>query len=170
MLVKNQHVPNLLIASSEKEPEETFHIFRNKTLEDARSYSCIEQFLDWLENQIIHTRKIIVIAHNFKGYNSYSIIDAYHRRCQFIDQLRVGGKVLQLTSDKLYFIDSSSFFQMPLRLFPKTFGMEELEKRHCPHGFNTPENQDYIGPLPDKKCYFPNSMSISEKTKIRHVV
>lgn len=49
MLVSNEQVPNLLIASNEKEPEETFHIFRNKVLEDEREYSCIEQFLDYLE-------------------------------------------------------------------------------------------------------------------------
>lgn len=105
------------------------------------------------------------MAHNFKGYDSYPIIETYHKRCQFIDQLRVGGKVLQLTSDKIFFIDSLSFFQMPWSSFPKTFGLNEFEKRHLPHGFNTPYNQDYIGCLPDKKYYFLDSMSINAKKK-----
>ena len=51
------------------------------------------------------------------------------------------------------FIDSISFTLIPLRDFPKTFGLTEIAKGYFPHKFNTDENQDYIGPYPDKSYY-----------------
>lgn len=50
---------------------------------------------------------------------------------------------------------------MPLSAFPKTFGLTEPKKGHFPHLFNTPENQDYFGPIPEKKFFMPESMSVS---------
>ena len=50
---------------------------------------------------------------------------------------------------------------MPLSAFPKTFGLTELKKGYFPHLFNTPANQDYVGPIPDKEFYMPESMSVS---------
>ena len=68
---------------------------------------------------------------------------------------------MQVTHDRIRFIDSLSFFQMPLSAFPKTFGIEELKKGYFPHLFNTPDNQEYVGPLPDMKYYMPETMSVS---------
>ncbi len=42
---------------------------------------------------------------------------------------------------------------MSLEKFPKTFGLSELKKGFFPHGFNLPENQSYIGCIPDKGKY-----------------
>jgi len=42
---------------------------------------------------------------------------------------------------------------MPLRSFPKTFGLTELANGYFPHKFNTDENQNYIGSYPDKGYY-----------------
>ena len=81
--------------------------------------------------------------------------------------MRKSGKVLQLTyahkDTTIRFIDSLSFFQMPLSDFPKTFGLTELKKGHFPHLFNTPENQTYVGPIPDKSFYMPDGMSIKKR-------
>ena len=46
-----------------------------------------------------------------------------------------------------------SFTLMPLRNFPKTFGLNELKKGYFPYKFNTAENQNYIGKYPDKFYY-----------------
>lgn len=50
---------------------------------------------------------------------------------------------------------------MPLSAFPKTFGLTELKKGYFPHLFNIPENQEYMGSIPEKHYYMPESMSVS---------
>ena len=47
--------------------------------------------------------------------------------------------------------------------FPKTFGFKELKKGYFPHYFNTPENQNYVGPIPDKEYYSPDQMSSRDR-------
>ena len=68
---------------------------------------------------------------------------------------------MQLNFDRIRFIDSLSSFQMPLSAFPKTFGLTELKKGYFPHLFNTPENQEYVGPIPAQHYYMPEVMSVS---------
>ena len=68
---------------------------------------------------------------------------------------------MQVTHDQIRFIVSMSFFQMPLPAFPKTFVIKELKKGYFPHLFNAPDNQEYIGPIPDKQYYMPETMSIN---------
>jgi hypothetical protein len=54
---------------------------------------------------------------------------------------------------KIKIIDSHNFVASPLSAFPKTFGLNELKKGYFPHYFNTSENQNYIGPIPDASYY-----------------
>lgn len=61
--------------------------------------------------------------------------------------------LLEIPSIRLKIIDSHNFISAPLATFPKTFGLNELKKGYFPHYFNTKENKNYIGPLPDKKYY-----------------
>ena len=56
-------------------------------------------------------------------------------------------------------IDSSTFVARPLRDFPEVFGIIEDVKGYFPHHVNTPESQSYIGPIPDKHFYGPESMN-----------
>ena len=62
-------------------------------------------------------------------------------------------------NNNLRFIDSLSFVAKPLRDFPKIFSIEEDAKGFFPHHFNIPENQNYIGPMPDKHFYGPENMN-----------
>lgn len=87
-------------------------------------------------------------------------MDEYHRQNRIVEQVSNGGKIMQLNFDRIRFIDSLSFFQMPLSAFPKTFGLTELKKGYFPHLFNTPENQSYVGPIPTPH-YMPEVMSVS---------
>ena len=64
-------------------------------------------------------------------------------------------------TDRIRFIDSLSFFQMPLSAFPKNFGLTELKKGYFQHLFNTAENQVYVGPIPAQHYYMPEVMSVS---------
>ena len=151
-----RHIPNLLVA-------ETEHDSRPVRF---KGEHCIRNFLEWLDTLTEDdTRPVTVIAHNFQGYDGYFIVDEYHKQHRIVEQLRNGGKLLQVTFDCIRFIDSLSFFQMPLSTFPKTFGLTELKKGHFPHLFNTPANEEYVGPIPAKHFYMPESMSVPGRTE-----
>ena len=49
---------------------------------------------------------------------------------------------------------------MPLSAFPKAFGLTEQKKGFFPHFFNTPDHQDYVGPLPAEHYCDPQGMSV----------
>ena len=146
------HVANLVVAETE---------------EDDRPFNftgghCMADFLEWLDTLTENdTRDVTVIAHNFQGYDGYFVIDEYHRQNRIVEQVCNGGKIMQLNFDRIRFIDSLSFFQMPLSAFPKTFGLTKLKKGYFPHLFNRPENQDYIGQIPALHYYMPEVMSMS---------
>ena len=136
-----QHTPNLVVAETEVE-DDPFR-FRGET--------CLQQFTTWLDYLAEETgRPLTVLAHNFQGYDSYPLVEEYHRQKRVLEQTRNRAKILQLKVGDIRFIDSLSFFQMPLSAFPKTFGLTELKKGCFPHLFNTRVNQHYVGPLPPK--------------------
>ena len=113
--------------------------------------TCLQQFTTWLDYLAEETgRPLTVLAHNFQGYDSYPLVEEYHRQKRMLEQTRNGAKILQLKVGDIRFIDSLSFFQMPLSAFPKTFGLTELKKGYFAHLFNTRANQHYVGPLPPK--------------------
>ena len=120
----------------------------------------MRDFLEWLDTLTLKdTRQVNVIAHNFQGYDGYFVVHQYHADNQKVDQLRNGCKLLEVKHDSICFIDSLSFFQMPLSAFPKTFGLTELRKGYFPYKFNIPENQEYVGSIPAQDYYMPETMS-----------
>ena len=72
---------------------------------------------------------------------------------------------MEIPKLSIRFIDSLNFLQMPLKSFPKTFGMEELKKGYFPHYLNKECNKNYVGPMPSKKHYGYNQMKPDERTK-----
>ena len=155
-----EHVANLLCAeTSESEEQFTF-----------AGDSCIEAFLDWARSLTrTHNphikRKVICIAHNFKGYDSYFILEQCYKLYLKPEQLVNGAKILSLSLADLRFLDSLSFLPMPLAAFPKAFGLQELKKGFFPHFFNTQDHQDYIGPIPAQDYYDPQGMSPARKAE-----
>ena len=107
------------------------------------------------------------IAHNFKGFDGYFIIDYLYSLQLTPNIITTGGKILQIELPKnhIRFIDSLNFMPMPLAALPKTFGVHELKKGYFPHLFNKSENQQYVGPLPDVSFYSPNSMSTNKRSE-----
>ena len=145
-----KHVANLLVAETENDDRPVRF----------KGANCIRDFLDLLETLTEEdTRDLIVMAHNFQGYDEYFIVDQYHQQCQSLDQIRNGAKMLQVTQDRIRFIDSLSFLGMPLSAFSKTFGLTELKKGYFPHKLNTPDHPHYVGPIPAKDYYMPEVMS-----------
>ena len=108
----------------------------------------------------------MAIFHNLKGYDGMFVLQhcyATHRPVE--DQITVSTKILSLRSDRLTFKDSLCFLPFPLANFSATFGIEKLCKGFFPHKFNTLENQDYEGPMPDASNYDPDGMSAKEKAE-----
>ena len=70
------------------------------------------------------------------------------------------------------FIDSVLFFQQPLKNLPGMFNLNNLygitSKGYFPHRFNTPENYDYIGPMPDMKFYEVERMKTNDNCKSKN--
>ena len=103
-------------------------------------------------------RLIFIIFHNLKGFDGNFILrELYLQQRSVTTQLTVGAKVLSFTSGPLVFKDSC-FLPMPLTSFPGTFGITELKKGYFPHAFNVPENQSYVGRIPDVEFYDPEGM------------
>ena len=117
---------------------------------------CIRDSLEWLDTLTQNdTRQVNVLVHNFQGYDGYFVVHQYHADNRLVEQLRNGCKLLEVKHDRLRFMDSLSFFQMPLSAFPKTFGLTELRKGYFPHKFNIPDHQSYVGAIPALDYYMP---------------
>ena len=144
------YVPNLVVAETEDDERPV----------RCPGEHCIRDFLEWLDTLTENdTRQVNVIAHNFQGYDGYFVVHQYHSDNRLVEQLRNGCKLLEVKHNRLRFIDSLSFFQMPLSAFPKTFGLTELRKGYFPHQFNIPDHQTYVGPVPALAYYMPETMS-----------
>ncbi len=101
-----------------------------------------KSFLEYLENLVMveadEARDVIVVSHNFKGYDSMFILQQLFKEHRTVtDQINVSTNVLSLRTGYLKFIDSLCFLPFPLASFPATFGLEELRKGFFPHFFNT---------------------------------
>ena len=150
------HVANLVCAETDQNDAQfTF-----------KGQHCIQEFLQWVHtiaNQP-NVEKVIVVAHNFKGYDGYFILEElYNQHVTNLSQIVNGAKILSLEIPNVKFIDSMNFFPMALSNFPKTFGIRELKKGFFPHFFNIQENQNYVGYMPDKSYYDPDGMSPARK-------
>ena len=137
---QGKHVVNYCIAQYYNGEE---HVFKSA-----------DEFCKWMFKK--HHKGFTVIAHYGKGYDFQFVQEWLVAHSMKPNVVLNGQKILQLEVKRDYnirFIDSISFVSMPLRDFPKTFGISELAKGYFPHEFNRDENQTYIGKYPDKKYY-----------------
>lgn len=150
------HVANLVCAETDQNDGQ--FIFKGE--------HCIYEFLQWVHtiaNQP-NVEKVIVVAHKFKGYDGYFILEElYKQQVTNLSQIVNGGKILSLEIPNVKFIDSMNFFRMALSNFPETFRINELKKGFFPHFFNIQENQKYAGCMPDKSYYDPDGTSPARK-------
>jgi hypothetical protein len=73
-----------------------------------------------------------------------------------------GLKIMSMKFEHMTFLDSICFLPLPLRKLPEAFGLTST-KLYYPYFFNTRENLDYIGPIPDISFYGTNEKSVSER-------
>ena len=63
------------------------------------------------------------------------------------------------------YIDNYSFFPFALAKMPAALDLTTDEKGYFPHLFNRVENENYLGPYPDKKFYNYDNMSDKDREK-----
>ena len=134
---------------------------------DEREFSNIDEFCKWVFNKAKHAGYTF-IAHYGKGYDFQFIAEWLIAHGVKPNIIHNGQKIMQLEVKHSYnirFIDSISFTLIPLRDFPKTFGLTELTKGFFPHKFNTDDNQDYVGQYPDKSYYGYEEMKKVDREK-----
>ena len=154
MQPQEQHIANLVVAETEDDDQPKCF----------PGHHCVRDFLEWLDTLTLNdTRQVNVLAHNFQGYDGYFVIHQYYGDNRIVEQLRNGCKLLQVQHDHLRFIDSLSFFQMPLSAFPKTFGLTEGCKGYFPHKFNHPDHQTYVGTVPALDYYMPETLAPKDR-------
>ena len=73
-----------------------------------------------------------------------------------------GLKIISLKMEHLEFLDIVSFLPCALRKLPEAFGMLAA-KSWYPNYFNTEENLDYVGPMPDISFYGVDEMGREER-------
>lgn len=122
--------------------------------------------------QYIHTirkkfKKVVVVAHNGQAFDHQFLL---HHVMQSTDlQIKLimrGTKIIMLGIDNVKFIDSLNYFPMPLSTLPKAFDLgTELRKGYFPHLFNTLENCNYVGPMPDISYYDADNMKDDARCK-----
>ena len=154
--------PNLLCYQTSA--EETIHSLWGE--------DCCLQFIQKLDKlawirvgkKKMKERPVIVLFHNLKGFDGVFILNTLYKDGRSVEsQFYMGAKVLCFTSGPLTFKDSLCFLPFPLSAFPATFGINELKKGYFPHGFNTPDNQSYVGPIPAMHHYDPDGMKEKDK-------
>ena len=96
-----------------------------------------------------------VIAHNGSGYDYKFILKNAIEAGKYPDKyIRQGSNITYMTFKQfnLRFVDSLNFFQESLKKLSKSYDIDTV-KGDFPHHFNTPENQNYIGPIPEAEMF-----------------
>ncbi|XP_060588537.1 uncharacterized protein LOC132743952 [Ruditapes philippinarum] len=126
----------------------------------------IESFCKWLFT--VENKGATVLCHNFKGYDSYPIMNFLYDNAILPEVITTGSKYMSIVVPifQIRFIDSLNFIPMALANMPKAFGETELAKGYFPHLFNTTENYSVeLDHLPDIKYYNPDSMKPESRQK-----
>ncbi|XP_031342995.1 uncharacterized protein LOC116170631, partial [Photinus pyralis] len=129
--------------------------------------SIIETFFQHILEIRKKFKHVIVLAHNGQAYDHQFILNYILTKTQFKPELIMrGSKIISLSINNVKLLDSLNYFPMSLAKLPKAFGLtDDFRKGFFPHHFNTPENQNYVGPYPDMKYYNPDAMKTDERDK-----
>jgi hypothetical protein len=120
----------------------------------------VHSFVDYVMEVRKKFKTVCVIAHNGQGFDFQFILKHIIEKTRFTPELIMRGmKVILMEVDNVRFIDSLNYFPMALSALPKAFDLPpERRKGYFPHLFNTLENQNYVGPIPAKEFYCPDTM------------
>lgn len=167
------HVPNLcVVQQSCSVCMDNNDLSANCTTCGQREYifqdDPIRQLMNYLLSKENFSR-VIVLSHGGSFYDLQFIVKHLVERTEYRDKPRLilnGTKIIMMTFTNLKFLDSYNYFHLPLRSLPKAYGIENIEKGVFPHKFNTPENQDYEGEIPEIEYYGIDEMRAKEREEL----
>lgn len=130
----------------------------------------IHNFMTYVGNIGEKFTRIFLIAHNAQKYDAHFILKYMYMhsaiwRLTEDSLIMHGTKILRIKIGRYNFIDSLNFFNVALAKLPSMFSLENNSKGYYPHFFNTHENFDYIGPLPDIKYYGCDQKKTKERNE-----
>ena len=132
--------------------KENQHVFKGR--------DCKKDFCDWLFSS--ENNGSVCIAHNFKGYDGYFILQYLYTNNVLPEIIYNGSKIMYMYIKRvdMKFLDSFNYMPMALSKLPKAFSIENMVKGFWPYLLNTWENQDLVLPnLPEMHYYVPESMN-----------
>lgn len=130
----------------------------------------VDKFMTYLGEIEDKFRKVTIIAHNLQKYDGHFLLQYMYQNdsvwaLKEESLVMNGSKILQIRCGRYRFIDSLNFFSVPLSKLPSMFSLNCSSKGYYPHFFNTPENFNYIGSIPDVSFYGSDSMKEDERSK-----
>jgi len=102
------------------------------------------------------------MAHIAKAFDRYFILNRAMLLEWKPENIMNGLKIMYMKMEHLVFLDSVSFLPWCLRKLPESYGLK-ASKSWYPHYFNTEENLDDVGPIPDVLYYGVNEMGEEER-------
>ena len=126
----------------------------------------VVDFCTWLFSK--QNKGATVLCHNFKGYDSYPILQFCYQNGIKPKIIPNGTKIMsmEIPAFGIRFIDSLNFLPTALANLPKMFGKKELCKGYFPHLINKSDNQDLVlDKLPDASFYGADTMKPDERAK-----
>ena len=126
------------------------------------SMSELCDFIFFKENSLLQRKKHVkIFAHNGGRFDYQLLLREYFERAIKAPKIIWDGSTIkEMRLGRLIFMDTRLYINAPLRDFPKMFNTGGFQKGHFPHLFNLTENEDYVGPIPDR-IYF----DVKEKDK-----
>jgi hypothetical protein len=163
------HVPNLVCAQQfctlcEEEPNIDQECERCNKRKHTFWEDPIGELLNYLCEPRPWANKVVAIAHNAKAYDLHFILNRAILLKWQPELIMNGQKIMSMRLEHLHFLDSISYLPMPLRKLLQAFGLSAT-KSWYPHFFNTKENMDYVGPIPDISYYGADAMSDAERNE-----
>jgi hypothetical protein len=110
------------------------------------------------------------MAYNASGYDNKFLLKwclEHGLEPSNIIEQGTGITYLRYNKFNIRFIDPLKHMSARLKDLPKMLNLGEIMKGDFPHKFNTPENQNYIGKIPDIKYYGVENKSVKEAAEFR---
>lgn len=173
-----EHRPNLCVASQichrchlneSDEPDCINCTPRTRVFE---GLDCVKQFIGFVDNyRKFCANHVTCIAHNARGFDMNFIITELLERDRSLKIILGGRKFLYcLYNGCVRFIDSFSFIPSKLEDFIRCFDLNpDFSKyKFFPYRFNTQDNYNYEGTVPDERFYGIENFTEKKKEEFHH--
>lgn len=147
------HVCNLIVVD---------YLFGTKEKKVWTGTDCMNEFSQW----VLEQKNTCFLAHNGKAYDAWLL----HKHIVKYSQKRpnglvlAGNKIMSMKFKSNCFLDTLNHFGCGLSQLTKMWDMPKgMAKGYFPYRFNTKDNQDYKGTLPDMIYYDFNKMKVDAR-------